>query len=79
MASLPLLNFHQSKCDDCQECTTLAEAVMRVSTCSRIELSMEEQVLGRNSKTWLLVISSLKELFLLDLLNMVENSFMWGL
>ena len=57
----------------------MAEAVMRVSTCSMIELSMEEQVLGRNSKTWLLVISSLKELFLLDLLNMVENSFMWGL
>jgi hypothetical protein len=51
---------------------------MRVSTCSRIELSMEEQVLGRNSKTWLLVISSLKELFLLDL-DMVENAFMWGL
>ena len=52
---------------------------MRVSTCSMIELSMEEQVLGRNSKTWLLVISSLKELFLLDLLNMVKNAFMWGL
>ena len=51
---------------------------MRVSTCSMIELSMEEQVLGRNSKTWLLVISSLKELFLLDL-DMVENAFMWGL
>ena len=51
---------------------------MRVSTCFRIELSMEEQVLGRNSKTWLLVISSLKELFLLDL-DMVENAFMWGL
>ena len=51
---------------------------MRVSTCSMIELSMEEQVLGRNSKTWLLVISSLKELFLLDL-SMVENAFMWGL
>ena len=32
-----------------------------------IELSMEEQVLGRNNKTWLLVISSLKELFLLEI------------
>ena len=52
---------------------------MRVSTCSRIELSMEEQVLGRNSKTWLLEISSFEELCFLDLLNMVENIFLWGL
>jgi hypothetical protein len=53
--------------------------VLRASTCSRIGLCMEEQVLDRNSKTWLLEISSFEELFLLDLLNMVENFFLWGL
>jgi len=55
------------------------EAVVRLSTCSRIGLSMEGQVLGRNGKTSLLVISSLEEVFVFDLLNMGENAFKWGL
>lgn len=55
------------------------EAVVRLSSCSRIGLSMEGQVLGRNGKTSLLVISSQEEVFVFDLLNMGENAFKWGL
>eukprot|EP00092_Neocalanus_flemingeri_P003626 GFUD01003893.1.p1 GENE.GFUD01003893.1~~GFUD01003893.1.p1 ORF type:complete len:558 (-),score=213.06 GFUD01003893.1:414-2087(-) len=55
------------------------EAVVRLSSCTRIGVSMEGQVLGRNGKTSLLVISSQEEVFVFDLLAMGENAFKWGL
>ena len=55
------------------------EAVVRLSSCNRLGISMEGQVLGRNGKTSLLVISSLEEVFIFDLLAMGVNAFKWGL
>jgi len=55
------------------------EAVVRLSSCPRIGLSMEGQVLGRHGKTSLLVISSQDEVFVFDLLSMGVNAFKWGL
>merc|ERR1719369_1894273 len=55
------------------------EAIVRLSACTRIGLSMEGQVLGRHGKTSLLVISSQEDVFVFDLLNMGVNAFRWGL
>jgi len=55
------------------------EAVVRLSTCLRIGISMEGQVLGRHGKSSLLVISSQEDVFVFDLINMGVKAFKWGL
>lgn len=55
------------------------EAVVRLSTCLRIGISMEGQVLGRHGKSSLLVISSQEDVFVFDLNNMGVKAFKWGL
>jgi len=55
------------------------EAVVRLSTCTKVGLSMEGEVLGRHGKSSLLVISSQEDVFLFDLMNMGVNAFKWGL
>jgi len=55
------------------------EAIVRLSDSNRLGISMEGQVLGRNGKTSLLVISSQEEVYIFDLLAMGINAFKWGL
>ena len=55
------------------------EAISRLSSCSRIGVSMEGDNLGRNGKSSLMVISSNEEVFMFDLLRMGVNAFKWGL
>jgi len=55
------------------------EAVVRLSTCNKVGLSMEGEVLGRHGKASLLVISSQEDVFVFDLINMGVNAFKWGL
>jgi len=55
------------------------EAVVRLSACTKVGLSMEGEVLGRHGKSSLLVISSQEDVFLFDLMNMGVNAFKWGL
>ena len=55
------------------------EAISRLLSCSCIGVSMEGDLLGRNGKSSLLVISSEEEVFMFDLLKMGVNAFKWGL
>jgi len=55
------------------------EAIERLSGQKHLGLAMEGQVLGRNGRASLLVLATITDVFLFDLLKMGEGAFKYGL